>query len=204
MLASEIYPTSLHSLVHADLSFIDERLDYLLTKKFDAIARLTEIFDKRYPAIWFVIDIKRHIVMAAPFPHTAPSSVKNLIHTSSKRFDVKQRSLDDRSCPSIKTDLMVNIGKFCWKNLRDGVEKQIVIERIGPISVCAQLPRKIQQKCYVTMKITSPCTFYRRQSCKYTRVSPTLHVRLIWFNQKLDCLPNHRNLTFYQSAAKKL
>ena len=39
---------------------------------------------------------KRHIVMAAPFPVTMPSSVQNLMKSSSRRFDGKSRSLDDR------------------------------------------------------------------------------------------------------------
>ena len=40
--------------------------------------------------------IKRHIVMAAPLAVTAPSSVQNLMKSSSRRFDGKSRSLDDR------------------------------------------------------------------------------------------------------------
>ena len=34
--------------------------------------------------------------MAAPFAVTAPSSVQNLMNSSSRRFDTKLRSLDDR------------------------------------------------------------------------------------------------------------
>ena len=76
---------------HPDLSSLehnDERLDELLTKKFDAKAKLTEISVNNF--------IKRHIVMAAPFPVTAPSSVQNLMNSSSRRFDGKSKSLDDR------------------------------------------------------------------------------------------------------------
>ena len=38
---------------------------------------------------------KRHIVMAAPFTITAPSSVQNLMNSSSRQFDGKSRSRDD-------------------------------------------------------------------------------------------------------------
>ena len=34
--------------------------------------------------------------MAAPFAETAPSSVQKLMNSSSRRFDGKSRSLDDR------------------------------------------------------------------------------------------------------------
>ena len=34
--------------------------------------------------------------MAAPFSVTAPSSIQNLMNSSSRRFDGKSRSLDDR------------------------------------------------------------------------------------------------------------
>ena len=46
--------------------------------------------------ISLVNGFKRHIVMAAPFPDTMPSSVQNLLKSSSRRFDGKSRSLDDR------------------------------------------------------------------------------------------------------------
>ena len=46
--------------------------------------------------ISLVNGFKRHIVMAAPFPVTMPSSVQNLTKSSSRRFDGKSRSLDDR------------------------------------------------------------------------------------------------------------
>ena len=39
---------------------------------------------------------KRHIVMAAPIAVTASSSVQNLKKGSSRRFDGKSMSLDDR------------------------------------------------------------------------------------------------------------
>ena len=38
----------------------------------------------------------RHIVMAAPLAVTAPSSLQNLMKSSSRQFDGKSRSLDDR------------------------------------------------------------------------------------------------------------
>ena len=34
--------------------------------------------------------------MAAPFAVTAPSNIQNLMKSSSRRFDGKSRSLDDR------------------------------------------------------------------------------------------------------------
>ena len=40
--------------------------------------------------------IKRHIVMAEPCTVSAPSSVQNLMKSSSRQFDGKSRSLDDR------------------------------------------------------------------------------------------------------------
>ena len=46
--------------------------------------------------IWLVNGFKRHIVMAAPFPVTALSSYQNLMNSSSRRFDSKPRSFDDR------------------------------------------------------------------------------------------------------------
>ena len=46
--------------------------------------------------ILLVNGFKRHIVMAAPLAVTAPSSVQNLMKSSSRRFDGKSRSLDDR------------------------------------------------------------------------------------------------------------
>ena len=46
--------------------------------------------------IWLVKDFKRLIVMAAPFAVIAPSSVQNLMNSSSRRFDGKSRSLNDR------------------------------------------------------------------------------------------------------------
>ena len=46
--------------------------------------------------VWLVNGFKSHIVMAAPFEETAPSSVQNLINSSSRRFDGKSMSLDDR------------------------------------------------------------------------------------------------------------
>ena len=46
--------------------------------------------------IWLVNGFKRDIVMDAPFAVTAPSSVQNLMNSSSRRFDGKSRSLDDR------------------------------------------------------------------------------------------------------------
>ena len=46
--------------------------------------------------IWLVNGFKRHIVMAAPIAVTAHSSVQNLKKSSSRRFDGKSRSLDDR------------------------------------------------------------------------------------------------------------
>ena len=45
--------------------------------------------------IWMVIGFKRYIVMAAPFEVTGPSSVQNLIKTSSRQFDGKSGSLED-------------------------------------------------------------------------------------------------------------
>ena len=46
--------------------------------------------------IWLVNGFKRHIVMAAHLSITAPSSVQNLMNSSSRQFDGKSRSLDDR------------------------------------------------------------------------------------------------------------
>ena len=46
--------------------------------------------------IWLVNGFKCHIVMAGPFAVTAPSSLQNLMKSSSRRFDGKSRSLDDR------------------------------------------------------------------------------------------------------------
>ena len=46
--------------------------------------------------IWLVFGIKRHIVMAAPIVVNMPSSFQNLLGTSSRQFDGKSRSLDDR------------------------------------------------------------------------------------------------------------
>ena len=60
----------------------------MLTKKFDAKARLTEISVNDLIGHW-------HIVMAAPFAVTAPSSVENLMNSLSRRFDGKSRSLDE-------------------------------------------------------------------------------------------------------------
>ena len=50
----------------------------------------------RVETIWLVNGFKRHIVMAAPIAVSAPSSVWNLMKSSSRRFDGKSRSLDDR------------------------------------------------------------------------------------------------------------
>ena len=52
----------------------------------------------RVETIWLVFGFKRHIVMAAPIVVNVPSSFQNLLHvgTSSRRFDGKSRSLDDR------------------------------------------------------------------------------------------------------------
>ena len=48
--------------------------------------------------IWLLVNgFKRHIVMAAPCTVTAPTNVKNLTKSSSRRFDGKSRSLDDRA-----------------------------------------------------------------------------------------------------------
>ena len=46
--------------------------------------------------ILLVNGFKRHIVMAAPLAVTAPSGVQILMKSSSRRFDGKSRSLDDR------------------------------------------------------------------------------------------------------------
>ena len=56
-------------------------------------------FSKRFD---WSLAIKRHIVMAAPIAVTAPSSVQNLKKSSSRRFDGKSMSLDDRDYKSIK------------------------------------------------------------------------------------------------------
>ena len=45
--------------------------------------------------IWLVNGFKHHIVMAAPCTVTAPTNVKNLMKSSSRRFDGKSRSLDE-------------------------------------------------------------------------------------------------------------
>ena len=50
-------------------------------------------FDKRFD---WSLAIKRHIVMAAPLKVTAPSGLQNSMKSSSRRFDGKSRSLDDR------------------------------------------------------------------------------------------------------------
>ena len=54
--------------------------------------------------ISLVNDIKRHIVTTAPFPVTMPSSVQNLLKSSSRRFDGKSRSLDDRDYNEVGTN----------------------------------------------------------------------------------------------------
>ena len=46
--------------------------------------------------IWLVNGFLRHIVMAAPIAVIAPSSVQNLMNSSSRRLDGKSRSLDVR------------------------------------------------------------------------------------------------------------
>ena len=46
--------------------------------------------------IWLVNGFKRHIVMAAPIAVTASSSVQNLKKCSSRRYDGKSMSLDNR------------------------------------------------------------------------------------------------------------
>ena len=51
--------------------------------------------------IWLVNGLKRHIVMAAPLTITAPSNVQSLMKSSSRRFDGKSRSLNDRDYPTI-------------------------------------------------------------------------------------------------------
>ena len=43
--------------------------------------------------IWLVNDFKSHIVMGAPSAVIAPSSVQNLMKSSSRRFDGKSRVL---------------------------------------------------------------------------------------------------------------
>ena len=48
--------------------------------------------------IWLVNDFKRHIVIAV----TAPSSVQNLMNSSSRRFNGKSRSLDDQDYRMVK------------------------------------------------------------------------------------------------------
>ena len=71
-------------------------------KRFDwslAIKRHIVMAAPIVETIWLVNGFKRHIVMAAPIAVTAPSSVQNLKKSSSRRFDGKSRSLDDRDYP---------------------------------------------------------------------------------------------------------
>ena len=60
-----------------------------------AHASPTNISEILYKLI-MVNGFKRHIVIAAPLAVTTPSSVQNLMKSSSRRFDGKSRSLDDR------------------------------------------------------------------------------------------------------------
>ena len=68
-------------------------------KRFDwslAIKRQIVMAAPIVETIWLVNGFKRHIVMAAPIAVTAPSCVQNLKKSSSRRFDGKSMSLDDR------------------------------------------------------------------------------------------------------------
>ena len=68
-------------------------------KRFDrslAIKRHIVMAAPIVETISLVNGFKRHVVMAAPFPITMPSSVQNLMKNSSRRFDGKSRSLNDR------------------------------------------------------------------------------------------------------------
>ena len=58
--------------------------------------------------IWLVNGFKRHIVMAAP------SSVQNLMNSSSRRFNGKSMSLDDRDY-GWKQNSPIGFGFWCSK-----------------------------------------------------------------------------------------
>ena len=68
-------------------------------KRFDwslAIKRHIVMAAPIVETIWLVNGFIRHIVMAAPLAVTAPYSLQNLMKSSSRRFDGKSGSLDDR------------------------------------------------------------------------------------------------------------
>ena len=68
-------------------------------KRFDwslAIKRHIVMAAPIVETILLVNGFKRLIVMTAPFAITAPSCVQNLMNSSSRRFDGKSMSLDDR------------------------------------------------------------------------------------------------------------
>ena len=54
--------------------------------------------------ILLVNGFKSHIVKTAPLAITAPSSVQNLMKSSSRRFDCKSGSLDDRDYNEVGTN----------------------------------------------------------------------------------------------------
>ena len=68
-----------------------------LGKRFDlslAIKRQIVMAAPIVETIWLVNGFKSHIVIAASFTITPPSSVQNLMKSSSRRIDGKSRSLD--------------------------------------------------------------------------------------------------------------
>ena len=66
--------------------------------------------------IWLVNGFQRNIVMAAPLTVTALSRVQNLMKCSSRRFDSKSRSLDDR-----------DYCNWCWSVAYNALWWEIVI-----------------------------------------------------------------------------
>ena len=65
--------------------------------------------------IWLVNGFTRHIIMTAPFAVTAPSSVQNLMSNSSRQFDGKSRSLDDRDYTVNCSDINPLCKTEAWK-----------------------------------------------------------------------------------------
>ena len=83
--------------------------------------------------IWLVNGFKRHIVMAAPFAVTAPSSVQNLINSSSRWFDGKSRSLDDRDYPSVCPSVHLSVCLFVCLPFTHLCQRKISgVENCGP------------------------------------------------------------------------
>ena len=126
---------------------------------------------------WFdwSLAIKRHIVMAAPFTVTTPSSVQNLMHRSSRQFNGKSRSLDDRD------DIYLYVDFGQWQN-RGSLHGQAVINEENGVA-CSNCMLSLFTYCRVVF-----------QGFKF--MYPVLSLVGVWFCIFFFKTKNHTVLRF--------